>query len=226
MSPRLPRASTYGAEAALATFEPAIVVVSWMPAGVDWTAAARATASVRACVPLLAPPTLHSCATVTLRVVLTSAPYVPNEARYVLLTLHCSLQFHSIPFYFIQFHYIILHYITLHYIPLHYITLHYNARYLLLGPPDGSESGDAWATWGAVPPLGCARCGGDPDGCERCDHGIEPGARPPHANDGFVRAPLDGVARWQVCRFDSAAARGFSSAVEFTRTEGSLTAGR
>lgn len=88
-------------------------------------------------------------------------------------------------------------------------------EYILLGEADGAACGDLWATWGVLPAVGCARCGGE--GCERCDTGLDEDSVAPHVEEGFARAELGAVQRYQLCRFDSAAARGFSSAVAFTR---------
>ena len=38
---------------------------------------------------------------------------------------------------------------------------------VLLGETDSRTCGDAWATWGVVPKMGCARCDYEPDGCQR-----------------------------------------------------------
>lgn len=92
-------------EEAVATYEPDLVLCSWMPAGVDWTAACRRCKSVQA--------------------------------------------------------------------------------YLLLGDP--SSCGDGARTWD----------------------------QPPEAD--FERVELPDVSQWLLCRVDSAAARGFSRAVEFGR---------
>ena len=121
--------------AALRKYAPDVVLASWMPAGVDWTEAVRACASVRG--------------------------------------------------------------------------------YVLLGEADSSTCGDLWATWGVLPPVGCARC--EFEGCGRCDTGLDEDSVAPYKEDGFARASLESVAHFQICRFDSAAARGFSSAVVFTR---------
>lgn len=123
--------------AALRKYAPDVVLASWMPAGVDWTEAVRACASVRG--------------------------------------------------------------------------------YVLLGEADSSTCGDLWATWGVLPPVGCARC--DFEGCGRCDTGLDEDSVAPFKEDGFARASLESVAHFQICRFDSAAARGFSSAVVFTRQQ-------
>ena len=90
-------------------------------------------------------------------------------------------------------------------------------EYILLGEADGAACGDLWATWGVLPAVGCARCGSD--GCERCDTGLDEDSVAPYIDDGFARAELPGVQRYQLCRFDSAAARGFSSAIAFTRVQ-------
>ena len=78
-------------------------------------------------------------------------------------------------------------------------------EYLLLGAIDSSTCGDEWATWGVL--------------SEKLvdEYGLDEGSAPPYEADGFVRAELDAVAAAQLCRFDSSAARGFSSAVAFGR---------
>ena len=90
---------------------------------------------------------------------------------------------------------------------------------ILLGETDSSTCGNMWATWGVVPTMGCARCNQDPDGCERCDYGIYPETIPFYTEDGFARHQLSDISRWQLCRFDSAAATGFSDAVAFNRID-------
>ena len=77
-------------------------------------------------------------------------------------------------------------------------------EYLLLGEADSSTCGDEWATWGVVPENGY-------------EYGLDEDSVAPFAVDGFVREELKEVARWQACRFDSAEARGFSTAIAFTR---------
>lgn len=79
-------------------------------------------------------------------------------------------------------------------------------EYILLGEADSSTCGDEWATWGIVPPNGD-------------EYAIYEDTPKAFEADGFVRAPLESVSRWQVCRFDSAAVRGFSAAVCFTRRD-------
>ena len=49
------------------------------------------------------------------------------------------------------------------------------------------------------------------------EYGLDEGSVPPYEADGFVRAELDAVAAAQLCRFDSSAARGYSTAVAFGR---------
>ena len=80
------------------------------------------------------------------------------------------------------------------------------ASYVLLGEADSSTCGDAWATWGVLPP-------------NHYEYGLEEDTPPPHAQEGFVRTELESVSRWQVCRFDSALERGFSTAVAFERVQ-------
>ena len=77
-------------------------------------------------------------------------------------------------------------------------------EYMLLGETDGSTCGDGWATWGVVPENGY-------------EYGLDEDSVPPYTAEGFVRAELPEVAQWQICRFDSHEARGFSSAIAFTR---------
>ena len=77
-------------------------------------------------------------------------------------------------------------------------------EYLLLGEPDGSTCGDGWATWGVVPENGD-------------EYGLDEDSTKPYVADGFTRVELPEIARWQLCRFDSGEARGFSTAVAFTR---------
>jgi len=78
-------------------------------------------------------------------------------------------------------------------------------EYLLLGASDSSTCGDEWATWGVL--------------SEKLveEYGLDEGSVPPYEADGFVRAELDAVAAAQLCRFDSSAARGYSTAVAFGR---------
>ena len=88
-------------------------------------------------------------------------------------------------------------------------TLHARAcaacrEYLLLGEADGSTCGDGWATWGIVPDNGW-------------EYGLDEDSIAPPAADGFARTDLSPASRLQVCRFDSAVARGFSNTVCFTR---------
>jgi ankyrin repeat protein len=115
-----------GSEAAIARYHPAVVLISWMPSGVDWTCHCRGCAEV--------------------------------------------------------------------------------SQYILLGERDGSICGDEWATWGVLPE----------DGYE---YGLDEDSPKPYTADGFVQTELEEVQQWQICRFDSAMARGFSSAVAFTRIE-------
>ena len=49
------------------------------------------------------------------------------------------------------------------------------------------------------------------------EYGLDEDSVPPYTAEGFVRAELPEVAQWQICRFDSHEARGFSSAIAFTR---------
>jgi len=91
---------------------------------------------------------------------------------------------------------------------------------ILVGEKDSGTCGDAWGTWGRCPPLGCRRCEFDMDGCERCYFGIEEDTPKPWENDGFIRQEpelLEAVSRWQLCRFDSTVATGFSTTVVFSR---------
>ena len=113
-------------EAAIERLQPSVVLVSWMPSGIDWTCHCRECPSVR--------------------------------------------------------------------------------EYILLGERDGSTCGDGWATWGLVPDNGY-------------EYGLDDDSPKPYAADGFVLTELADVSRWQICRFDSAAARGFSTAVAFTRAD-------
>ena len=78
--------------------------------------------------------------------------------------------------------------------------------YLLLGEKDSSTCGDAWATWGVLPD-------------NYYEYGLDEDSPAPHAAEGFERVECEEVLRWQICRFDSAAARGFSSTVAFVRKE-------
>ena len=77
-------------------------------------------------------------------------------------------------------------------------------EYILLGEADSSTCGDAWATWGVLPPR-------------YDEYGLEEDSPKPYEADGFIRSALPDVARWTICRFDSMAARGFSSCVAFSR---------
>ena len=63
------------------------------------------------------------------------------------------------------------------------------------------------ATWGATHEMA------DP-----ADYGIGEDTPTPFEAEGFTRREIGDVGRWSVCRFDSAAARGFSTAVGFSRT--------
>jgi hypothetical protein len=112
------------AEMAVETYAPTLVLVSWMPSGIDWTLHFRACPSVRG--------------------------------------------------------------------------------YLLLGESGGSTCGDGWATWGVVPDNGW-------------EYGLDEDSCPPYTADGFERTELRNIAQWQICRFDSADARGFSTTVAFSR---------
>ena len=77
-------------------------------------------------------------------------------------------------------------------------------EYLLLGEADSSTCGDEWATWGVVPANGDA-------------YGLDEDSIPPFMRDGFTRVELAEVAQWMACRFDSSEARGFSTAIAFTK---------
>lgn len=88
--------------------------------------------------------------------------------------------------------------------------------YLLVGPSDSATCGDVWATWGKVPEIGCARCGFE--GCERCDYGLDESTAKPFARDGWLRTECEHVHAFQICRFDSRVARGFSTCVCFSKT--------
>ena len=78
------------------------------------------------------------------------------------------------------------------------------STYILLGEADSSTCGDAWATWGILPQ-------------NWYEYGLDEDSLPPYVSDGFVRQQCEEVARWQICRFDSHAARGFSTASLFVR---------
>ena len=80
--------------------------------------------------------------------------------------------------------------------------------YVMLGESDSSTCGDSWATWGALPD--------DPEA-----YGMNEATTKPYQADGFARTELTAIGRWLISRFDSAAARGFSSAVGFSRTKSS-----
>ena len=80
-------------------------------------------------------------------------------------------------------------------------------EYVLVGEPDSSTCGDVWASWGVLPSR--------PD-----EYGINESSVPPWDADGYVRAELDDVAQYQLCRFDSAAARGYSTSVAFASLAG------
>lgn len=114
-----------GVEAALQKHKPAVVIVSWMPSGHDWSQAIRDCDSVQ--------------------------------------------------------------------------------EYILLGVADSSTCGDAWTTWGVLP-------------SNAEEYGLDEDTLCPHFQDGFQRCLLEEVARWQICRFDSTAFRGFSCAVSFVRS--------
>ena len=77
-------------------------------------------------------------------------------------------------------------------------------EYVLLGEADSDTCGDGWATWGVMPDNGY-------------EYGLDEDSVPPARQDGFERATLAACAACQVCRFDSAAGRGFSTTVAFTR---------
>ena len=49
------------------------------------------------------------------------------------------------------------------------------------------------------------------------DYGLDEGCVPPYESDGWVRADIEEIAQYQVCRFDSAVVRGVSAAVAFGR---------
>ena len=123
---------------ALRRWSPAVVLVAWMPSGIDWTRQIRACGSVK--------------------------------------------------------------------------------QYVLLGEADSSTCGDGWATWGVLPIAGCRRC--QYEGCARCDYGLDEDSVPPFRAQGFARVDLGPISDVQICRFDSAAVRGFSSAVAFTKVDG------
>ena len=76
--------------------------------------------------------------------------------------------------------------------------------YVLLGEADSSTCGDGWATWGQLPP-------------NAEEYGLDESSPAPHAADGWRRVACGEVSAHQICRFDSSAARGFSSCVAFVR---------
>ena len=91
----------------------------------------------------------------------------------------------------------------------------------MLGVEDSSTCGDAFATWGVAQEteIGCKKC--DFEGCPRCDLGpIDPIL--PYQNLGFRRSRVGSISKFQICRFDSSASRGFSVANLFTRNQPEL----
>lgn len=89
------------------------------------------------------------------------------------------------------------------------------ASYVLLGEADGGTCGDGWATWGVLPP-------------NAEEYSLDEDSTPPHAEQRFEREPAEVTAEItaaMACRFDSAAARGFSSAVSFRRSDGPVRRG-
>ena len=80
-----------------------------------------------------------------------------------------------------------------------------------MGPADGAACGDVYATWGVVPSAEFA-----------AEYGIDGGALPPHAREGFARRELDGSAGTMLCRFDHGGVRAgesVSRAIVFQRGE-------
>lgn len=117
------------AEAAVASYQPTLALISWQPSGIDWTLHCRACTRLR--------------------------------------------------------------------------------EYILLGESDGSTCGDGWATWGIVPPNGY-------------EYGLDEDSVAPYKVDGFERVSLPAVEKYQICRFDSSTARGYSNAIAFSRKEETL----
>ena len=78
-------------------------------------------------------------------------------------------------------------------------------EYVLLGPPDSSNSGDVWATWGKM----------NSELIE--EYGLDPDELPPHEKEKFQRTNLSMLGETTLCRFDVSRRSRFSSVVSFRR---------
>ena len=78
-------------------------------------------------------------------------------------------------------------------------------EYVLLGPPDSSNSGDEWATWGEM----------NSELVE--EYGLDPDELPPHEKEKFQRTNLSMLGETTLCRFDVSRRSRFSSVVSFRR---------
>jgi hypothetical protein len=89
-------------------------------------------------------------------------------------------------------------------------------KYILIGEADSSTCGDAWATWGVVPKIGCKKC--DFEGCGRCDLGIYENTEKPWGGEWRRRTSVKAEG-YSLCRFDSVwkDTGGFSKVVVFER---------
>ena len=77
--------------------------------------------------------------------------------------------------------------------------------YVLVGEPDDENCGDTWATWGHLPE-------------DAEEYGLDPDSQPAYKADGWERVDVEAASAYQICRFDSAVARGYSQTVGFHRT--------
>ena len=148
---------------ALARYRPDIVIVCWMPSGVDWTEDIRRPPRPKK---TKTPATKNKDGAPSS----SSSSSSPSSSS--------SADSRDVP--------------------------HHVHEYILLGVPDSGTCGDEWATWGVLF-----------DNCE--EYGIDEDSVPPYREDGYTREALPDVAQWQACRFDSAAARGFSDCQSFYR---------
>jgi hypothetical protein len=83
----------------------------------------------------------------------------------------------------------------------------FTTEYILIGPPNTSNSGDAWATWGIS----------SPELVE--NYGLDPNAKPPYVEDNWCRYDLDLLSSFCCGRFDVDSSHPFSKVVSFRRMQ-------